>query len=61
MSTSVAMAAVGLGSYLFRVMPLLLMGRRTVPARVERTLRQGSAAALMALAVGLGVRAMRRR
>jgi branched-subunit amino acid transport protein len=44
------MVAVGRGSYL-RVMPLLLMGRGTASARVERTIRQGSAAALTALAV----------
>jgi branched-subunit amino acid transport protein len=54
MSTWAAILAVGLGSYLFRLLPLVLMGHRgrtTVSAPLDRTIRHASAAALTALVV----------
>ena len=52
MSTAVAMLAVGAVSYLFRVAPLLAVGRIRVGPRLDRTIRHAGAAAVTALFVG---------
>ena len=51
MSTAVAMFAVGLVSYVFRVVPLLTVGRLRIGPRRLRTIRHGGAAAVSALFV----------
>jgi branched-subunit amino acid transport protein len=52
MSTAIAMLAVGAVSYLFRVAPLLAVGRVRVGPRLDRTIRHAGAAAVTALFVG---------
>jgi branched-subunit amino acid transport protein len=51
MSTAIAILAVGLVSYVFRVAPLLTVGRLRVRPGVLRTIRHGGAAAVTALFV----------
>src|SRR4051812_38553197 len=51
MSTAIAMLAVGLVSYVFRVVPLLSVGRLRPAPGVLRTIRSGGAAAVTALFV----------
>ena len=51
MSTAIAMLAVGLVSYVFRVVPLLTVGRLRLGPSVLRTIRHGGAAAVTALFV----------
>ena len=51
MSTAIAMLAVGLMSYVFRVVPLLTVGRLRPGPSVLRTIRHGGAAAVTALFV----------
>ena len=53
MSTAIAMLAVGLVSYVFRVVPLLTVGRLPLGPGVLRTIRHGGAAAVTALFVDL--------
>jgi branched-subunit amino acid transport protein len=50
--TLLAMVLVGVGSYAFRVVPLLVLPRMTISARFERSLRHASTAAISALVVG---------
>ncbi len=52
MSTWIAIAAVGLVSYGFRAVPLLVLGRVRVSERAERTVGHAGAAALTGLLVG---------
>ncbi len=49
MSTAIAMLAVGLVSYVFRVVPLLTVGRLRPGPGLLRTIRHGGAAAVTAL------------
>jgi branched-subunit amino acid transport protein len=49
--TWLAMLLVGAGSYVFRVVPLLVLPRLQVPARVDAALRDGGTAAVTALIV----------
>jgi branched-subunit amino acid transport protein len=51
MTTAIAMLAVGLVSYVFRVVPLLTVGRLRLGPGVLRTIRHGGAAAVTALFV----------
>ena len=51
MTTALAMLAVGLVSYVFRVVPLLTVGRLRPGPGVLRTIRHGGAAAVTALFV----------
>ena len=51
MSTAIAMLAVGLVSYVFRVVPLLTVGLLRPGPGVLRTIRHGGAAAVTALFV----------
>ena len=51
MSTAIAMLAVGLVSYVFRVVPLLTVERLRIGPSVLRTIRHGGAAAVTALFV----------
>lgn len=50
-TTLLVMAAVGIGSYAFRFVPLLLVDRMALPPIVERGLRYAGPAALTALAI----------
>ncbi len=52
MTTWVAIAAVGVVSYMFRVAPLLVLGRVRISDRVDRAVRHAGAAAMTALLVG---------
>lgn len=49
--TWVTMVLVGLGSYAFRVTPLLVLPRLTLSPRVERAVRHGGSSAITALVV----------
>ena len=49
MTTALAMLGVGLVSYVFRVIPLLTVGRLHFGPRVLRSIRHGGAAAVSAL------------
>jgi branched-subunit amino acid transport protein len=51
-TTALAMLAVGAVSYLFRVAPLLAVGRFRIGPRLDRTIRHAGAAAVAALFVG---------
>lgn len=51
MTAWIAIVAVGIGSYAYRVAPLLLAGNRERAARIDRTLRYAGPAALTTLAV----------
>lgn len=51
MTTWLAMLLVGMGSFAFRAVPLLVLPRFTVPPRVEAALRDGGTAAVTALIV----------
>ena len=50
--TLLAMVLVGLGSYVFRVVPLLTLPRLTVSPRLEQSMRRATTAAISALIVG---------
>jgi branched-subunit amino acid transport protein len=50
--TFLAMVLVGLGSYAFRALPLLVLPHLTLSPRAERSLRHASTAAISALTVG---------
>jgi branched-subunit amino acid transport protein len=49
MSTAIAILAVGAVSYVFRVVPLLTVGRLQVGRHLSRTIRHAGAAAVTAL------------
>ena len=49
MSTWVAILGVGLGSYAFRVVPLLVLDRAPLPPRVEALIGRAGLAAITAL------------
>ncbi len=49
MTTWLVILAVGVGSFLFRVGPLLLLERRPLGDRADRTIRHGGTAAITAL------------
>ena len=46
-----AIVLAGLGSYVFRVLPLLVLPKVTLPPRIERGIRHGGFAAIAALLV----------
>jgi branched-subunit amino acid transport protein len=50
--TLLAMVLVGLGSYAFRVVPLVTLPKLTVSPRLERSMRHATTAAITALIVG---------
>jgi branched-subunit amino acid transport protein len=52
MTTFLAMVAVGLVSYAFRAVPLVVLDRVRVGERTERVVRHAGAAAMTALLVG---------
>ena len=52
MTTLLAMFLVGLGTYVFRVVPLVTLPRLTVSPRVEQSMRHATTAAVTALIVG---------
>jgi branched-subunit amino acid transport protein len=45
----IAVSAVGAGSYVLRVAPLVLLGRTEMPERMQQSLRHAGTAALAAL------------
>lgn len=51
MTAWLVVLAVGAGSYLFRVLPLLLLGRVPFGPRAEAAIRRGGLAAITALVV----------
>ena len=51
MTTWIAVVLVGLGSYAFRVIPMLVGGRARRPGRVDRAIDHAGLAALTALVV----------
>jgi branched-subunit amino acid transport protein len=57
MTTWIAVLAVGLGSYVMRVGPLLLRDRFVPSARVDEVIRHAGTAAVMALLVSASLRA----
>jgi branched-subunit amino acid transport protein len=52
--TWIVVLTVGVGSYLFRVGPLLAIQRMTLPPRAERVIRHAGTAAITALIVVAG-------
>jgi branched-subunit amino acid transport protein len=46
-----AIVLAGVGSYVFRVLPLLVLPKVTLPPRIERGIRHGGFAAITALLV----------
>jgi branched-subunit amino acid transport protein len=51
-STWLAVAGVGAGSYLLRLVPLLALGRTTLSAPAQRRINHAGTAALTAIVVG---------